>query len=190
MIILCDTCSVLMVIRIAPDMFLDQRYKCITTHKVRDEIFQTQKFKDKYPWRNEFKDKIVTSTFSQDRMNDYSLYRKTIENMINAVVINQKTGKIIDLSNTDQELISFALAHSYKIATGDVGIIDFCKQEFNKKCISSLGLINNWVKKGLIKWNNDFQLIFKDWQNCNEKPQPKRDIDIFEKLTGYKYIGP
>lgn len=40
MIVLCDTCSVLMVIRIAPDMFTDDRYGCATTVKVHDELFE------------------------------------------------------------------------------------------------------------------------------------------------------
>jgi len=30
MYILCDTCSVLMLIRIAPDMFCDDSYGCVT----------------------------------------------------------------------------------------------------------------------------------------------------------------
>ena len=56
--ILCDTCSVLMLIRIAPDMFTDERFDCVTVQEVCEEIFRTQRFKTKYPWRSDYKDKI------------------------------------------------------------------------------------------------------------------------------------
>ena len=56
--ILCDTCSILMVIRIAPDMLTDKKYGCFTIQEVREEIIRQQKFKDKYPWRLRFKNKI------------------------------------------------------------------------------------------------------------------------------------
>lgn len=49
MYVLCDTCSVLMLIRIAPDMFEDSRYGCVTTQEVIRELFRTQRFKEKYP---------------------------------------------------------------------------------------------------------------------------------------------
>lgn len=45
--ILCDTCSVLMLIRIAPDMFKDERYECVTVNEVWQELFRTRKFKTK-----------------------------------------------------------------------------------------------------------------------------------------------
>ena len=53
--ILCDTGSIWMLIRIVPDMFMDERFECVTVHDVRKEVFQTQRFKTRYPWRNEFK---------------------------------------------------------------------------------------------------------------------------------------
>ncbi len=56
--ILCDTCSILMVMRIAPDMLTDEKYDCFTIQEVREEIIRQQKFKDKYSWRHRFKDKI------------------------------------------------------------------------------------------------------------------------------------
>jgi hypothetical protein len=50
MVILCDTSSILMLLRIAPDMFTDERYECKAIRDVHDEIVQTTKFKTKYPW--------------------------------------------------------------------------------------------------------------------------------------------
>ena len=55
MYILCDTCSVLMLIRIAPDMFCDDRYECVTIQEMIQEMFRTQKFKMRYPWRTKYK---------------------------------------------------------------------------------------------------------------------------------------
>ena len=47
-----------MLIRIAPDMFCDERYGCVTMQEVIKELFRTQKFKAKYPWRTRYKSKI------------------------------------------------------------------------------------------------------------------------------------
>ena len=95
MYILCDTCSVLMLIRIAPDMFCDDSYGCVTI-----------------------------------------------------------------------------------------------RQEFSGSSISPLGIINDWLEKGLVKWDNNLQAIIEDWDKCNEHPQPKKEIKRFEKNTGFKYTGP
>lgn len=47
MIILCDTSSVVMLLRIAPEMFEDKRYGCVTIKEVYNELFATQKFKSR-----------------------------------------------------------------------------------------------------------------------------------------------
>ncbi len=50
MYVLCDTSSVLMLLRIAPDIFVDERFECVTVKVVHDEIVGTTRFKSKYPW--------------------------------------------------------------------------------------------------------------------------------------------
>jgi len=50
--ILCDTSSVLLLIRIAPQMFIDDKFNCFTVREVWEEVFQTQKFRTKYSWRD------------------------------------------------------------------------------------------------------------------------------------------
>ncbi|NQV19357.1 MAG: hypothetical protein HQ534_12545 [Armatimonadetes bacterium] len=50
--IICDTCSILMLIRIAPDMFIDSKYGCKTINEVRKEFISTTRFKEKYPGEN------------------------------------------------------------------------------------------------------------------------------------------
>jgi len=68
--ILCDTSSILMLIRIAPEMFLNESYDCYTIKEVWEEMFQTTKFKNKYPWRVNFKKniKILPSTIGKQKL--------------------------------------------------------------------------------------------------------------------------
>ena len=58
MIIVADTCSLLMLLRLNPEMLTDPKFGCCTTQEIRDEIFQTARFARDYPWRNEFRNKI------------------------------------------------------------------------------------------------------------------------------------
>jgi hypothetical protein len=51
MFVVCDTCSLIMLLRIAPDMFADPRYRCVTIAPVFNEYVRTQRFKHRYPWR-------------------------------------------------------------------------------------------------------------------------------------------
>jgi len=78
MYILCDTCSVLMLIRIAPDMFHDDRYGCVTIQEVFQELFRTQKFKTRYPWRTRYKSKIKALGKSKVEAGDFKLYLEAI----------------------------------------------------------------------------------------------------------------
>lgn len=80
--ILCDTCSVLMLIRIAPEMFYDSRFECITIPEVFKELFQTQKFKTSYPWRREYKSKIKAIGTSEIEKGDFKLYLQSIKSII------------------------------------------------------------------------------------------------------------
>ncbi|WDN87463.1 hypothetical protein BuS5_00431 [Desulfosarcina sp. BuS5] len=79
MYILCDTCSVLMLIRVAPDMFCDDRYGCVTIQEVSQELFRTQKFKSRYPWRASYKSKIKPLGASRVKQGDYELHLQTIK---------------------------------------------------------------------------------------------------------------
>jgi len=188
--ILCDTCSILMLIRIAPEMFVAEQYECLTITDVRDELFQTQKFKDKYPWRLEFKNKIVTLGTTEVTSGDFNLYLQTITNLIESGTINQHTQKFFNLSRVDKKFIACALAHNYEVTTTDNDLIDFLQQEFSKSNIAPLNLINSWLKNQLIEWNEQRQSIIEDWNKCNEARQPFSDVEEFEKLTGYEYVGP
>jgi hypothetical protein len=191
--ILCDTCCVLMLIRFAPDMFVDESYNCLTITQARKEIFRTQKFKSKYPWRDQFKDKIQclrNSDLTDDE--SYNDYLNVINLLINNNTVNGKTEKLFDLSAIDRAFLACALSKGYQMTTGDSDIKDLAIQEFSetfKGSISPLGIINKWLREGLIEWDKTFQNYLLDWTTNNEDPQPKRQRVLFKKLTGFRYVG-
>ena len=190
--ILCDTSSLMMLIRIVPDMFLDKRYQCFTINLMRHEIFRTPKFKRKYPWRNDFKAKIqgLPSNFTNNA--DVSRYFEAIRLLIRNITINAKTGRPFDLSYVDQMFLACALANGYRISTGDDNLALFALQEFGDEFhgnISPLGIINRWIRERLIKWNEELHSYVADWKITNEHPQPKKQIREFKKLIGRSYPG-
>lgn len=188
--ILCDTCSILMLIRIAPEMFRDDRYECVTMMEVFHELFRTQKFKSRYSWRKKYKNKIRVLGASQINKGDFRLCLETIKSIVFTGKINNRTGHYFNLSHTDQVIAACSIAHNFRLTTVDDDLADFIKQEFSGKTISPLGIINGWLGKGLIRWNDAMQTIIEDWERTNESAQPRKEIKRFEKITGYKYVGP
>lgn len=190
MYILCDTCSVLMLIRIAPDMFMDDRYECTTIQEVSRELFRTQKFKTKYLWRMKYKSKIKAMGESIAKGDSYNLCFSTIRNLVNVGIKNKRTGRFFNLSNVDQIIAACTIAHNFQLTTVDDDLKDFLIQEFSCNTISPLNMINEWMEKGLLQWSDYLQLIIEDWDKCNEHPQSIKAIKRFEKLSGYPYVGP
>jgi len=58
-----------------------------------------------------------------------------------------------------------------------------------KSNISPLGIINRWLREGLIEWNDQLHRYVIDWKTNNEHPQPQKQIREFKKLTGLSYPG-
>lgn len=190
MVILCDTCSILMLIRIAPDMFTDPRYECATLQEVSRELFRTQKFKTKYPWRERYKNKITALGETIVKGSDFNLCFRAVNNLLDTGVKNKKTGHFFNLSKIDQVIVACTIAHNYKLTTVDDDLANFLVQEFSCDIISPLGMINDWMEKGVVQWNDYLQIIIEDWDKCNEHPQPAKEVKRFEKLSGYHYVGP
>lgn len=188
--ILCDTCSVLMLIRIAPDMFTDERFDCVTVQEVCEEIFRTQKFKTKYPWRNDYKDRIRPSNFLKSTDDNFRLHLDVVDRLVDAGGVSLKTGKAFGLSFVDKKIAAYVTAYNLEISSTDNSLIDFLAQEFSKKNRSPLALLNDWIGKGLIRWNEDIRRIIEDWEKNGEPVQPSKDKREFFRLTGVKYIGP
>jgi hypothetical protein len=190
--ILCDTSSILLLIRIAPEMFIDERYECCTLNEIHDELFKTQKFKQKYPWRSNYKNKIKCLASQRVNDPDVTFYYDIIARLNETGRTSIYSGSIFSLSRIDMKLLACALAHGYKLSTGDQGIKDFAYQEFFnifKGHVSALEMINLWLKKNLIVWNDVLHEYVADWSRQDEHPQPKEQKKTFEKLTGRKYPG-
>jgi hypothetical protein len=187
---LCDTCSVLMLIRIAPDMFTDERFDCVTVQEVCEEVFRTQRFKTKYPWRTHYRDKIRPSRLLKGKGDDYDLHFETIKQLIEAGGVSAKTGRAFGLSFADKRIAAYVTAYGLEISSTDNSLIDFLEQEFDKKNRSPLAILNGWIERGLIQWNEDIRRIIEDWDKNGEPVQPAKDKKDFLKLTGVKYAGP
>jgi hypothetical protein len=188
--ILCDTCSVLMLIRIAPDMFVDERFDCVTVQEVCEEIFRTQRFKTKYPWRTDYKDKIRPANHLKNKGNDFELSFEAINQLLDAGGMSYKTGKAFGLSFVDKKIAAYVTAYGLEISSTDNSLMDFIEQEFDKKNRSPLAILNDWIEKGLVQWNEKTRRIIEDWDKNGEPIQPIKDKKDFLKLTGTKYKGP
>lgn len=193
MFILCDTCSIIMLLRIVPEMFNDDRYECCTITELRNEIFRRQKFKNKYPWLEEYRERISCLPLSIAKENDsFDLFLEAINHLVDHGTVNEKSGHLFDLSPEDKNLLAWALSFGFKITTGDANLKDFAVQEFSgdfKGNFSPLGIINMWIRKGLIEWNDTLHEYLRDWARNNEHPQPKYQKVQFRKLTGRRYPG-
>ena len=98
MFILCDTSSILLLLRIAPDMFRDERFQCKTILDVHDEIFRTSKFKTKYPWIKELRARIKPIVLNEKQKVKEKEYFDAIKTIIDMGTINSKTNHLFDLS--------------------------------------------------------------------------------------------
>ncbi|MBF0408118.1 MAG: hypothetical protein HQM10_12225 [Candidatus Riflebacteria bacterium] len=178
-----------MLIRLAPDMFVDRKFDCVTSAVVLKEIYQTQRFKDRYPWRNQYKSKIMTNTDLVALGKKFEMTLKAINNMIFSGTFNQKSNKCFDLSGADQTLAALAVSNEFDLCSIDVNLVQFLEQEFDCNNLSPLALYNNWLENKILKYLPEHAKIFTDWKTCREKPQPLSEIQRFNKLTGVSYLG-
>ncbi len=190
--ILCDTSTILLLIRIAPEMFIDERYECCTLSEIYDELFKTQKFKQKYPWRDTYKNRIRSLGSQHVSVPEVKFYYDIVARLNEAGTISNYSGRIFSLSKVDMKLLACALALGFKLSTGDQGIKEFAYQEFFnifKGHVSALEIINLWLRKKLIEWNDELHEYVTDWSEQNEYSQPDEQKKIFERLTKRKYPG-
>jgi hypothetical protein len=184
--ILCDTCSILMLIRIQPAMLTDSRYGCVIVRQVWEEFFQTQKFKNKYPWRGNYKRQLNCLSQSAVVTKDYQLALKTAK-IIESTQRNTRNDKSYGLSRRDLEMAAIVIANNFSLCSTDISLIDFLEQQYNISNSEPLRIINDWIEEKLFVWDDKQQAVIADWIRCNEKPQSAKEIKRFEALTGYKY---
>ena len=184
--LLCDTCSIIMLLRIVPDLFQDSRFECVTISEVRRELTQTQKFKTRYPWLKEYSKRVVVMPQDKWQTKEYK-EALSIVRMLNQSGRNTRNGKMFGLSKVDMKIAAAVIPLDFRITTVERPLQDFLKQQFNIDCEQPLKLINDWLEKGLLKWTNDHQGVINDWIKQNERDQPRNEIRRFEHLSGRKY---
>lgn len=171
-------------------MFTDERFDCVTVQEVCEEIFRTQRFKTKYPWRSSYKDKIRPSGSLKNRGENFEFHLDAVRRLVDAGGTSLKTGKAFGLSFADKKIAAYVTAYDLEISSTDISLIDFLEQEFDKKNRSPLAILNSWIKKDLIKPDEDVLRIVEDWDKTGEPVQPLKDKKDFLRLTGVKYMGP
>ena len=176
-----------MLIRIAPEMFTDPRYECETIIDVKNEIFRTTRFKNKYAWRTDYKNKIKTISATELETVEYKNNFELIKNLLDECVTNENTGRIIDLSRVDKTIAAYAITKKHRITTGDKNLAAFVNQQFEINNIFPLEILNEWIEKGIIKVDDSMLSYLQKWIDEEEPPQPPDAIKKFEKLTGKTY---
>ncbi len=183
-IILCDTCVVLMLLRIAPNMFEDDKYNCVTVSSVHREIKQSSRFKKKYPWRDELV-KRVKPGLKEVR---YDEYRINIE----------QDKDEYGLSTSDSIIALTAFENDCRLATHDQdrsnpnrsslgGLVKCCEESYGIEVVTALDVLNEWVECGVIEVNSELLEILTDWSDTREVAMPKEAARKFEKITGIKF---
>lgn len=184
--VLCDTCSVLMLLRISPAMFADARFGCVTVQDVYQEFTQTRKFKEKYPWRTEFRQHIRSITPGALLQQGFER-RLSVVQALAGSTRRQDTGRPYGLSPTDERIAAAVVVLGATISTGDANLAAFLSQQFGRENVAPLRLVNDWLAGKLIEWNDARQAVLDDWIAQNERPQPEAEIRRFEKLAGRSY---
>lgn len=190
--VLFDTSSLLLLIRTVPNMFIDTKYGCCTIEGVRNEFFKTPKFRSKYPWRNQFKDKIACLPEDISSSPDVSRYHEAISCLLDVGINNKKDGGLFDLSPVDKQVLACSLGNGLMISTCDQPLEDFAKQEFRREfkgSISPLGVLNLWLSKGLVFMSDSIYAVISDWRSCEEPAQPGRQKRTFQLITEKPYPG-
>jgi len=182
-----------MLLRIVPQMFEDNQFACFTLREVYEEITRTTKFKTKYPLVGTLRNRIKALPAGKTSTSDVKTFHDTISLLNETGVVDIKTDRLFDLSRVDMRIMACALALGYSITSGDKGMVRFLEQEFPdefKGNISPLGLINMWLEKKLIVWDDEKQKQMSEWNDNEEHAQPKSEIVRFKRLTGRQYPGP
>jgi len=145
--VLCDTCSVIMLLRIAPEMFRDSRYECVTLNAVFGELRRKNKFKTKYPWLDTYLPKVrglpQTTVETAEYKRTLAVVRASSDSARSAND-NHRFG----LSYVDIEIAATVVTHHYPICTAERDLEEFLNQEFDIENEAPLKIVNNWIEKG------------------------------------------
>jgi hypothetical protein len=184
--VLCDTCSVIMLLRIAPEMLLDPRFECVTLQAVYRELRQQPRFKTKYPWLAGYLPKVRGLRQTEVETVEY---KRTLDvvRITRDTKRSSRDNRRFGLSQTDMEIAAAVVTHKHDISTVERDLEEFLEQEFDVANVHPLALVNDWIEKDLILWGEAEHRVLEDWVTQNERRQPLLEIQRFEKLAKRKY---
>jgi hypothetical protein len=175
-----------MLLRIAPQMFLDPHYECVTLNAVYGELRRQRRFKTKYPWLDAYQSKVRGLPKTTQEAGEY---KRTLA-VVRALFESSRSANDhhrFGLSSVDVEIAATVVAHHYSICTAEHDLEEFLKQDFDVENEAPLKIVNNWIERGLIVWTEAEQRVLEDWITQNERRQPFLEIQRFEKLAKRKY---
>ncbi len=183
-VVLTDTNAIVLLLRIAPKMFQDERFGCLLPEYAHQEFILKPEFKVRFPWRDQYKQFLhLGISISEAKKNpQFEPALKTISFM--AETRPNRYGKSYGLSKKDQEILSVAVAFCFDLCTEDRNLALFASEEFGVQVFSALSIVNRWIQDKLIIWDNEKQALFSDWGN---RKQPPKEVELFHVLTGYHY---
>jgi len=186
-IVVNDTCAILMLIRICPDMFKDVRFGCAMLQEAYNEYTRNARFKKQYPWRAKYRGCLKSLPKSDLDEHGYDKVLNCVQAAAEDVV-NPSTGKKYadELSLTDLKMVAAAYSLDAELCSGDAALSRYAANDWDRKVISPLALVNRWLSLKLLTWDDGKHRILVDWV-CSERPQPRKDIVAFERLTGRRY---
>jgi hypothetical protein len=176
-----------MLLRIAPTMFTDARFACVTISPVVEEIVRSKKLKDRYPWRNEFRQHLRPQLRGQVETADYRIVRSTVAKLAANLRNPRNHDRPFHLSPEDVDVVAAAITHGWQVTTVDGELVAFLSLQYGLGALEPLHLVNEWLQDGLIVWDDGKHVVVEDWMRQNEKPQSAPEIRRFEKLTGRTY---
>ena len=183
-VVITDTNAIILLLRIAPEMFQDARFGCVLPEYAYQEFIMKPEFKVLFPWRERYKRflNLGVSILDAQKHPQFPSALKTISLM--SRIRPNRYGKYYGLSKKDQEILSVAVAFGYDLCTEDRNLALFARDEFDVRVFSALSLINRWIQDKLITWDDEKQALLADW---GDRKQPKKEVGIFQSLTGYTY---
>jgi len=182
-VVLTDTNAVILLLRIAPEMFRDKRYNCVMPEYVYDEFVKKPEFKEKFPWRSQYKQFLKSEITIADACK-HPQFKNTLNSVLHIAKARKNRENIkYGISKKDQEIVSVAIVFNFNFCCADKNLSWFAQDEFDVKVFSPLSMINMWLEDGLIRWDDELQSLLLEWN----RSQPKSQISRFHELTGYDY---
>ena len=187
MIVVNDTCAILMLIRICPDMFKDARFGCAMLQEAYIEYTRSARFKKQYSWREKYRRCLKSLPKSDLDKHGYDEVLTCVQAAAKDIV-DPSTGKMYadELSPTDLKMVAAAYSLDADLCSGDAALSRYAANDWERQVISPLAIVNRWLSLRLLTWDDDKHRILLDWVR-SERPQPRKDIVEFEQLAGRVY---